>query len=267
MKVLVNVYKIISVKIDKLIVLTFTLLHDYNYIQHRNQMSHPESSCCEGRLDTEELPCLVPNNMTLMLRAVSYAAWAHRDQRRKDKSSTPYINHPIGVAELIASVGLISDIDILRAAVLHDVVEDTPCTISDIRNHFGGFVGNIVEEVTDNKSLSKDERKRLQIEHAHDMSYPARVVKLADKLHNLTDLIMNPPPHWSEFRIQGYFVWAHKVIEGLRGTNVHLEKALDSVFSGQCFRQDGSSFNVLPPESERNTMLESYLQEMKNTNN
>lgn len=223
-------------------------------------MSHQESCCSESN-DTKSC------DITLLLRAVSYAAWAHRDQRRKDKSSTPYINHPIGVAGLITCVGLVTDIDILCAAVLHDVVEDTPCTISDIRNNFGGYVGNIVEEVTDDKSLSKDERKRHQIEHTHHMSYSAKVVKLADKLHNLTDLITNPPLHWSESRIQGYFVWAHKVIEGLRGTNAPLEEALDLVFDGQCFRQDGSSFNVLPPKSERSIMLDNYLQEMKNTNN
>lgn len=90
------------------------------------------------------------------------------------------------------------------AAILHDTVEDTDTTLDELEEHFGKTVRNIVAEVTDDKSLPKQERKRLQIEHAKSISKRAKLVKLADKLYNLRDLEKSLPSEWTEVRIHKY---------------------------------------------------------------
>uniref|UniRef100_A0A8C5JNB4 Guanosine-3',5'-bis(diphosphate) 3'-pyrophosphohydrolase MESH1 n=3 Tax=Passerellidae TaxID=1729112 RepID=A0A8C5JNB4_JUNHY len=123
-----------------------------------------------------------------LLEAVDFAARKHKDQRRKDPEGTPYINHPIAVARILAHEAGVTDMVVLQAALLHDTVEDTDTTFSEIEERFGAEVRRVVEEVTDDKSLPKMERKRLQIERAAACSRRAKLVKLADKLHNLRDL-------------------------------------------------------------------------------
>jgi len=86
-------------------------------------------------------------------------------------------------------------------------------------------------EVTDDKGLSKEERKRLQIEHAPHLSRRAKLVKMADKLYNLRDLKQLTPTGWSERRVQEYFEWAAKVVAGLRGASPALEDKLDAMFT------------------------------------
>ncbi|XP_069078756.1 guanosine-3',5'-bis(diphosphate) 3'-pyrophosphohydrolase MESH1 [Pleurodeles waltl] len=165
-----------------------------------------------------------------LLEAVDFAARKHKRQRRKDPEKTPYINHPIGVARILSHEAGISDVAILQAALLHDTVEDTDTQFSEIEDVFGTEVRHMIEEVTDNKSLPKEERKRLQIEHAAHSSYGARLVKLADKLYNLRDLNRCRPEGWTEQRVQEYFIWASKVVNGMRGTNTMLEASLDQLF-------------------------------------
>uniref|UniRef100_A0A8D0KN26 Guanosine-3',5'-bis(diphosphate) 3'-pyrophosphohydrolase MESH1 n=1 Tax=Salvator merianae TaxID=96440 RepID=A0A8D0KN26_SALMN len=128
-----------------------------------------------------------------LLDAVDFAARKHATQRRKDPEGTPYINHPIGVAQILAQEAGVTDVAVLQAAVLHDTVEDTDTTFSEIEERFGKEVRSIVEEVTDDKTLPKMERKRLQIAHAPESTAAARLVKLADKLHNLRDLNRSVP--------------------------------------------------------------------------
>ncbi|XP_074863395.1 guanosine-3',5'-bis(diphosphate) 3'-pyrophosphohydrolase MESH1 isoform X1 [Carettochelys insculpta] len=123
-----------------------------------------------------------------LLEAAHFAARKHRGQRRKDPERTPYVNHPIGVARILSQEAGVTDIAVLQAALLHDTVEDTDTTFAEIEAHFGEEVRHIVEEVTDDKTLPKVERKRLQIEHAPHSSRGAKLVKLADKLDNLRDL-------------------------------------------------------------------------------
>ncbi|XP_035037305.1 guanosine-3',5'-bis(diphosphate) 3'-pyrophosphohydrolase MESH1 isoform X3 [Hippoglossus stenolepis] len=133
----------------------------------------------------------------LLLETVHFSAEKHRNQRRKDADETPYINHPIGtsstavtsgVARILSHEGGITDVEVLQAALLHDTVEDTDTTHAELENKFGSTVAHIVQEVTDDKSLPKQERKRLQVEHAAHCSRQAKLVKLADKLYNLRDL-------------------------------------------------------------------------------
>ena len=124
----------------------------------------------------------------------------------------------------------ITDVDILVAAILHDTVEDTDTTFDEIENEFGAKVRQIVDECSDDKDLSKEERKRLQIEHAPHASYEAKVVKLADKLYNLRDIERTTPVGWSEERCQEYFVWASHVVKGLEGSCKPLEDELKKLF-------------------------------------
>jgi guanosine-3',5'-bis(diphosphate) 3'-pyrophosphohydrolase len=162
-----------------------------------------------------------------LLRALRFAADKHRDQRRKGAEASPYINHPIEVAELLATVGGVDHLVTLQAAILHDTVEDTETTREDIEREFGPEVAEIVMEVTDDKSLPKEERKRLQVEHAPHLSRYAQQIKLADKISNVRSIIHTPPPDWSQERREQYLRWAGEVVDGLRGCNPALEELFD----------------------------------------
>ncbi|XP_069481308.1 guanosine-3',5'-bis(diphosphate) 3'-pyrophosphohydrolase MESH1 [Ambystoma mexicanum] len=170
------------------------------------------------------------SGVAAILEAADFAARKHRSQRRKDPEQTPYINHPIGVARILSHEAGIDDIAVLQTALLHDTVEDTDTELSEIEDRFGKEVRLLVEEVTDDKLLSKDERKHLQIEHAAHSSHGAKLVKLADKLYNLRDLKRTTPEGWTEQRVQEYFVWASKVVQSLKGTNAAMEDSLHQLF-------------------------------------
>src|SRR6185436_18406125 len=133
------------------------------------------------------------NTINKLLEAASFAAQRHTGHHRKGNDKQPYINHPLEVANLLANVGGIDDVDILIAAILHDTVEDVGVKPEEINERFGNRVARIVAEVTDDKSLPKAERKRLQVEHAPHLSREAKLVKLADKISNITDVTNNPP--------------------------------------------------------------------------
>ncbi|KAK7021729.1 Guanosine-3',5'-bis(diphosphate) 3'-pyrophosphohydrolase MESH1 [Halocaridina rubra] len=167
--------------------------------------------------------------LSAIIKTTNFAAIKHKNQRRKDPEKTPYINHPIGVAYLLVESGL-EDVSVIQAALLHDTVEDTDTSNEELVTVFGEKVAGIVAEVTDDKSLEKMERKRLQIVHAASASPEAKQVKLADKLYNLRDLERTTPEGWSETRVNEYFHWAAKVVAGCRGTNSYLENELDKLF-------------------------------------
>jgi len=164
-----------------------------------------------------------------LIKAVAFAATKHRDQRRKDVDASPYINHPIALAHVLAFEGGVSDPGVLCAAVLHDTVEDTATTIDELQAEFGSKIASIVGEVTDDKTLDKQTRKRLQVEHAPHISREAKLVKLADKICNLRDILVSPPANWPIERKQEYFDWAAAVVAGVRGVNADLEAAFDAV--------------------------------------
>ena len=166
-------------------------------------------------------------NTGQLLEAIRFAADKHRNQRRKDSEHSPYINHPIEVMQLLWEVGGVRDADVLLAAVLHDTVEDTETRPEEISDRFGEKVLSFVMEVTDDKSLPKDERKRLQIVNAPHKSYGAKLIKLADKACNVRNLVTMPPNDWSLERRQEYLLWGEKVVAGLRGTNAALEEYYD----------------------------------------
>ena len=168
--------------------------------------------------------------MNRVISAISFAADKHRNQRRKDIEASPYINHPIALANILANEAGIEDEKVLVAAILHDTIEDTETTTQELADLFGDDVTAIVLEVTDDKSLPKAERKRLQVEHAPTISRRAKLVKLADKIANLRDIAASPPADWPLQRQQEYFDWAKAVVDGLRGTHPTLERIFDEAY-------------------------------------
>ena len=171
-----------------------------------------------------------------ILRAALFAAEKHKNQRRKDVAGTPYINHPIGVASILADAG-VADCDTLVAGLLHDTVEDCGVKLQEIANEFGAHVSLVVSDVTDDKALKKSQRKRLQIEHAGYASYPAQLVKLADKIYNVRDLLANPIAKWSPDRIQGYVAWSKLVVDAIR-KSIAVDNLTDDDTIHACRRRD-----------------------------
>ncbi len=168
--------------------------------------------------------------MTTVVRlafAYHFAAIKHTNQRRKGGAAEPYINHLAEVAALVAEATNGGDIELVIAAVLHDAVEDTDTNFEELWSCFGPRVTALIDEVTDDKSLPKAERKRLQIEHAAAASPGAKIIKLADKTSNLRSLVSSPPPDWSPERRQDYVRWARDVAYGCRGASAELERQFD----------------------------------------
>ena len=163
----------------------------------------------------------------LILKALRFSAEKHTHQRRKDAKSSPYINHPIQVAETLWKIGEVRDVALLLASILHDTIEDTETLPDEIKAEFGEDVLALVLEVTDDKSLPKQVRKQLQVETAPHKTRDAKLLKLADKICNVRDIINSPPSDWSLERKQEYLLWTEKVVTGLRGVNEKLENYYD----------------------------------------
>ncbi len=168
--------------------------------------------------------------LTVLIKSVSFAALKHKDQRRKDANASPYINHPIALASVLREEGDICDPNVIAAALLHDTIEDTETSYDELRGQFGDEIADTVLEVTDTKWLEKSSRKRLQISKAGNASEAARLVKLADKICNLRDMIASPPADWSAERKREYFNWAKEVVDQVRGTNAKLERRFDQLY-------------------------------------
>jgi guanosine-3',5'-bis(diphosphate) 3'-pyrophosphohydrolase len=168
--------------------------------------------------------------MEMVLRAAAFAAEKHRNQRRKDEEASPYINHPIQLAYILVQAD-IEDPIVLAAALLHDTLEDTNATRDEIEIVFGYEVANIVVECSDDKSLGKLERKQAQIDHAATISHKAKLVKLADKIANVSDINDAPPVGWSLERKREYYDWAKRVVDRMRGTHAVLEARFDAEYA------------------------------------
>lgn len=170
------------------------------------------------------------DDIGLLMKALRFSAERHKDQRRKDKQASPYINHPIQVAETLWRIGEVDNIVMLIAALLHDTIEDTETTAAELEAEFGAEITHVVQEVSDNPNLSSAERKRLQVEHAPHISKFAQQVKLADKICNIYDISHQAPPRgWSVERKQAYLDWSKQVVDGLRGCNPKLEAYYDEL--------------------------------------
>lgn len=168
---------------------------------------------------------------------VEFAAEKHRLQTRKNAEKTPYISHPIGVAHHLMDIGEVRDSSVIIGALLHDTLEDTQTTFEEIESKFGTQVAEYVREMTDDKSLATEARKRLQVINAAHKSKGAAQIKLADKLYNLNDLLENPPKDWTQSRIDRYYEWAQSVINRLPKANDKLLGALDEVIDSYWEKQ------------------------------
>ena len=170
-------------------------------------------------------------DLKLLLKALGFAAYKHKNQRRRDVEASPYINHPITLANILCNEAHVTDSKVICAALLHDTLEDTDTTAAELEQEFGAAICGIVMDVTDDKTLRKAERKQLQIEHAARISEQAKLVKLADKISNLRDMDSCPPEGWDLQRRREYFDWARAVIDRLRGVHGTLETIFDAAYA------------------------------------
>jgi guanosine-3',5'-bis(diphosphate) 3'-pyrophosphohydrolase len=167
----------------------------------------------------------------LLLKALAFAAHKHRDQRRKDPQASPYINHPIALADVLVNEAGVTEPAVLAAAVLHDTIEDTDTQCEELDAAFGSMIRMIVLEVTDDTTTRRQERKDAQIKAAPHLSREAKLVKLADKICNLRDVADSAPANWSLERRQEYYDWAKQVVDGLRGVHPRLEAIFDQTYA------------------------------------
>jgi guanosine-3',5'-bis(diphosphate) 3'-pyrophosphohydrolase len=181
------------------------------------------------RKRARKLPTM-PTHMELVLRAAAFAAEKHRNGRRKDAEASPYINHPIQLAYILVQAD-IEDPVVLAAALLHDTIEDTNTTHDEIEIVFGHEIANIVAECSDDKTLTKVQRKQAQIDKAAKISQKAKLVKIADKIANVSDIDGAPPAGWSLERKRGYFDWAKQVVDRMRGVHAALEARFDAEYA------------------------------------
>ena len=169
-------------------------------------------------------------DVVLVARALDYAAKKHVSQRRKGVAQEPYINHLAEVAYLLAEATGGDDTHLVVAGLLHDCIEDQGVTYEELVELFGDDVADLVRDVTDDKTLQKAERKRLQVEYAPHKSDRARMLKIADKTSNLRALVVSPPSGWDDTRKRDYFAWAQAVVAGCRGVNAFLEAKFDEAY-------------------------------------
>ena len=167
------------------------------------------------------------NEIILLTKAWNFAAQKHAAQRRKGEAQEPYVNHLAEVAELVAEATGGTDANLVAAAVLHDTIEDTKTSDRELADVFNDDIAALVVELTDDKNLDWQERKKLQVTTAARKSDRVKILKLADKTANLRSLAKSPPTHWDTARRRQYLVWSMDVAAGLRGVNVWLEAAFD----------------------------------------
>jgi len=180
------------------------------------------------------------SNLPGLFSALRFAAERHRSQTRKDAQASPYINHPIQLCEVLTAEAGVDDPVVLMAALLHDTVEDTETSYSDLLQQFGVEVADVVMEVTDDTSLPKEQRKRRQIDMASQLSKRAKLVKLADKICNVRDIAEHPPHWWPLDRRREYCDWAKAVVDQMRGTHPPLEALFDAAYAKRPHALDGA---------------------------
>lgn len=186
--------------------------------------------------------------MALLLDALHFACARHRSQRRHDAHASPFVNHPIETAWLLAGVGGVRDATLLASAVLHDVLEDTPTTPAEIEKRFGPAVRRLVEEVTDPPAASTEERRQHQVSRLNGASAEARQIRLADKIANVRAL----PVHWSWLQCEDYLAFAEEVAGKARGANPRLDErfrqTLDHARAAHRENRRASNLTPAPPQ-------------------
>ena len=169
--------------------------------------------------------------MDKLINAYDFAANKHGKQIRKNNEGLTYVVHLTDVAKILWEAG-VTDLDVICAGILHDTIEDTKTSKDELVSIFGQRIADIVEECSDNKKLSKIERKKTQIIHAEHISKEAKMVKLADKISNASGIVKDPPKNWSPVEMKGYVDWCYAVVNNLKGVNVVMEDTLAKLFDG-----------------------------------
>jgi HD domain len=162
-----------------------------------------------------------------LTKALLFAAEAHRNQRRKGAAQEPYLNHLVEVLDIVVQATDGIDMDVVEAALLHDVIEDTPTTYEDVAANFGERVAKIVRENSDDMSLPKSDRRRARIAAMPLKSKEARIVKMADVTSNLRAIAVSPPAGWSADRKIGYLEACRQLVDAARGTDKAIEHMFD----------------------------------------
>ncbi|MDR2539287.1 MAG: HD domain-containing protein [Chlamydiales bacterium] len=161
-----------------------------------------------------------------ILQAMEFSTEKHRFQTRKNDRKTPYVSHCFEVAYKVMSVGEVRDLTSILASLLHDILKDTQTTVEEIEKTFGTQVAKVVDELTGDRKLSLQEKKRQETIHASYRSKPAAIVQLADTLCNTLELLNHPPKGWSRKYIDQYFQWAQTVVDRLPLVNPKLKEAV-----------------------------------------
>ncbi|MBS0605114.1 MAG: bifunctional (p)ppGpp synthetase/guanosine-3',5'-bis(diphosphate) 3'-pyrophosphohydrolase [Verrucomicrobia bacterium] len=164
-------------------------------------------------------------NLPMLLATIDFAALRHVKQVRNHADWVPYIVHPFRVAILLWEDGEVRDEDTIMAALLHDILEDTQTVPEELGSLFGKKVLFIVEQLTESLEISL-------LDQAKAMSTEAKLVKLADRTHNLRDLLDHPPKVWKPDKVEKFIQKSRDLLEVLKEAHPALEKAyLDAIDS------------------------------------
>ena len=166
-----------------------------------------------------------------VLRAADAAARWHVHQRRKGSAQEPYINHLAEVANLLSAATDGADAELVAAGWLHDTIEDTETTREELVQKFSERVASLVVECTDDMSLPKSERRRLQVVDAPHKSPGARLIKIADKISNIGARVLPQPSRAERDDLIDYADWAEQVVAGCRGGNAFLDRTFDDTLA------------------------------------
>jgi len=153
--------------------------------------------------------------------AVLFTVRKHATQTRRDGS--PYVAHPLRVAESLRSIGGIEDMNVILAGLMHDLIEDTECEWATIAKRFGEPVADLVAILSGDMRLPKVQRREEVVDRIRAAPTEAKAVRLADRLDNLADM-----KGFSESRRKEYIRDSWKILEACAGANPGLEKALEA---------------------------------------
>jgi guanosine-3',5'-bis(diphosphate) 3'-pyrophosphohydrolase len=165
--------------------------------------------------------------LRLVSEAAELAARRHNGMARKGRGNEPYINHLAEVANLLAAATDGADAELVAAGWLHDTLEDTETTREELAQKFSERVAALVVECTDDMTLPKAERRRLQVVNASHKSPSARLIKIADKISNIGARILSDPNAEERSDLVDYTNWAEQVVAGCRGGNAWLDSIFD----------------------------------------
>src|ERR1700749_601977 len=165
--------------------------------------------------------------LCLVSEAAELAARRHNGMARKGRGNEPYINHLAEVANLLSAATEGADAELVAAGWLHDSIEDTQTTREELARKFSERVASVVVECTDDMSLPKAERRRLQVVNASHKSPSARLIKIADKISNIGARILPDPSAEERADLIDYTNWAERVVAACRGGNAWLDQAFD----------------------------------------